>query len=219
MRAIHVFTEKNPQPDVATFRLGPRAGRARVATRIRLADSQAVVAIGELSDGSFWSAQRRRRGHARRVPRGRDLAVASALINVPAARQARRDHRDQDADLAPMETGYRRTQLGALIPRDIIRRFVCTYNGTEVFRAELHPAIAANPFIVFSTVATESGTLEFHVDRRQRLHGDGVGRHRVSSEEPRRGCRGGVRSPLAACAVRRSPPRSRRPSAAPATTS
>jgi sulfur-oxidizing protein SoxY len=55
VRTIHVFTEKNPQPNVATFRLGPRAGRARVATRIRLADTQTVVAIGELSDGSFWS--------------------------------------------------------------------------------------------------------------------------------------------------------------------
>jgi len=55
VRAIHVFTEKNPQPNVATFHLGPRAGRARVATRIRLADSQTVVAICELSDGSFWS--------------------------------------------------------------------------------------------------------------------------------------------------------------------
>lgn len=55
VRAIHVFTERNPQPDVVSFRLGPRAGRARVATRIRLADSQTVVAIGELSDGSFWS--------------------------------------------------------------------------------------------------------------------------------------------------------------------
>jgi sulfur-oxidizing protein SoxY len=56
VRAIHVFNEKNPQPDVVTFRLGPRAGRASVATRIRLADTQTVVAIAELSDGSFWSA-------------------------------------------------------------------------------------------------------------------------------------------------------------------
>lgn len=60
-----------------------------------------------------------------------------------------------------METGFRRTERGALIPRDIIQLFVCTYNGVEVFRAELHPAIAANPYIAFSTVATESGTLEF----------------------------------------------------------
>ncbi len=55
VRAIHVFTEINPLPEVATFRLGPRAGRARVSTRIRLANTQTVVAISELSDGSFWS--------------------------------------------------------------------------------------------------------------------------------------------------------------------
>ena len=57
VRAIHVFNEKNPQPDVASFHLGPRAGRASVSTRIRLADTQTVVAIAELSDGSFWSAR------------------------------------------------------------------------------------------------------------------------------------------------------------------
>jgi sulfur-oxidizing protein SoxY len=55
VKAIHVFVEKNPQPFVAAFRLGPRAGRAVVSTRIRLADTQTVVAICEMSDGSFWS--------------------------------------------------------------------------------------------------------------------------------------------------------------------
>ena len=52
---IHIFNEKNPQPYVASFSLGPRAGKAAVSTRIRLADSQQVVAIARLSDGSFWS--------------------------------------------------------------------------------------------------------------------------------------------------------------------
>jgi sulfur-oxidizing protein SoxZ len=87
--------------------------------------------------------------------------VATALINVPA--RAKRGEIIEIKTLIShaMETGYRRTQLGAAIPRDIIRLFVCTYNGTEVFRAELHPAIAANPFIAFSTVAVESGTLTF----------------------------------------------------------
>jgi len=56
VRAIHVFTELNPQPEVVSFRFGPRAGLARVSTRIRLANTQTVTAIGELSDGSFWSA-------------------------------------------------------------------------------------------------------------------------------------------------------------------
>ena len=60
-----------------------------------------------------------------------------------------------------METGYRRTERGVPIPRDIVRTFSCTYNGVEIFSADLHPAIAANPLLSFSTVATESGTLEF----------------------------------------------------------
>ena len=57
VKAIHVFTEKNPQPDVVSCRFGPRAGRASVSTRIRLADTQTVIAIAEFSDGSFWSAK------------------------------------------------------------------------------------------------------------------------------------------------------------------
>ena len=55
VKRIHVFNEKNPQPQVATFHLSPRSGRATVSTRIRLADTQTVVAIAELSNGSFWS--------------------------------------------------------------------------------------------------------------------------------------------------------------------
>jgi len=56
VKSIHVFNEKNPQPNIGNFHLGPSAGRAQIATRIRLADSQKVVAIARLSDDSFWSA-------------------------------------------------------------------------------------------------------------------------------------------------------------------
>jgi sulfur-oxidizing protein SoxY len=55
VKTIHVFNEKNPLPNVISAHLGPRAGRARIATRFRLADTQTVVAIAELSDGTFWS--------------------------------------------------------------------------------------------------------------------------------------------------------------------
>ena len=87
--------------------------------------------------------------------------MAGALINAP--ERARRGEIVEIKTLIshPMETGYRRNQNGTRVERDIVRLFVCTYNGTEVFRAELHPAIAANPFIAFSTIATESGTLSF----------------------------------------------------------
>ena len=55
VKAIHVFNEKNPQPNVISAKLGPRAGRASISTRIRLSDTQTVVAVAEMSDGSFWS--------------------------------------------------------------------------------------------------------------------------------------------------------------------
>ena len=85
--------------------------------------------------------------------------MAGALINIPP--KARRGEVIEIKALIshPMETGYRHDQSGHVIPRDIINRFVCTYNGEEVFRADLFPAIAANPFISFFTVATGSGVI------------------------------------------------------------
>jgi sulfur-oxidizing protein SoxZ len=87
--------------------------------------------------------------------------VARALINVPAT--ARRGEIIEIKALVAheMESGFRRTQLGVLIPRDIVTQFICTYNGAEIFRADFYPAIAANPFLAFSTIATESGTISF----------------------------------------------------------
>ena len=87
--------------------------------------------------------------------------MARAVVTMPA--RAKRGEIVEIKTLAQhaMETGFRRTQTGELIPRDIIRTFRCTYNGTEVYRVDLHPAIAANPLIAFTTLATESGTLSF----------------------------------------------------------
>jgi sulfur-oxidizing protein SoxZ len=87
--------------------------------------------------------------------------MTRALINVPA--KAKRAEVIEIKTLVshPMETGYRRDNFGNLIPRDIISRFACTYNGVEVFRADFFPAMAANPFLSFFTVATESGTIDF----------------------------------------------------------
>ncbi len=56
VKSIHVFNEKNPQPNVIGVHLGPRAGKAKISTRFRLADSQVITAIAEMSDGTFWSA-------------------------------------------------------------------------------------------------------------------------------------------------------------------
>jgi sulfur-oxidizing protein SoxZ len=87
--------------------------------------------------------------------------MASALINVP--KKAKRGDVIEIKTLMShiMETGFRHTMAGDLVPRDIITSFVCRYNGTEVFRADLFPAIAANPFVSFFTVAKDSGKFEF----------------------------------------------------------
>jgi sulfur-oxidizing protein SoxZ len=87
--------------------------------------------------------------------------MARALINVPA--RAKRGQVIEIKTLIShiMETGFRHSSIGVLLPRDIITQLVCTYEGEEVFRADLYPAISANPFITFHTVATQSGTLTF----------------------------------------------------------
>jgi sulfur-oxidizing protein SoxZ len=87
--------------------------------------------------------------------------MPSALINVPA--KARRGDVIEIKTLMShiMETGYRHTASGEVVPRDIITSFACRYNGVEIFRADLFPAIAANPFISFFTIATESGKFDF----------------------------------------------------------
>jgi sulfur-oxidizing protein SoxZ len=87
--------------------------------------------------------------------------VVRALIKVPATAKRGEIIEIKTLISHPMETGYRRDTAGNIIRRDIMNRFVCLYNGLEVFRADLSPAIAANPFLSFHTVAVESGTIEF----------------------------------------------------------
>jgi sulfur-oxidizing protein SoxZ len=87
--------------------------------------------------------------------------MAAALINVP--KKAKRGDVIEIKTLMShiMETGYRHTTSGKIVPRDIITSFACRYNGEEIFRADLFPATAANPFISFFTIATESGKFDF----------------------------------------------------------
>jgi sulfur-oxidizing protein SoxZ len=97
--------------------------------------------------------------------------MARALINVPTTAKRGAVIEIKALISHPMETGYRTGPDGALVPRDIINRFMCTYNGEEIFSADLYPAIAANPFFSFTTVATESGLIAFRwIDDQGRTH-------------------------------------------------
>jgi sulfur-oxidizing protein SoxZ len=87
--------------------------------------------------------------------------MARALINVPKQAKPGEIITIKTLISHEMETGYRHDSVGQPLPRNIITLFTCKYNGEEIFRAELFPAISANPFFTFSTVATESGTFTF----------------------------------------------------------
>ena len=85
--------------------------------------------------------------------------MARVLVNIPAKARPGEIIEIKVLISHPMETGYRPGPNGRILARDIISRFTCQYNGTIVFSAELHPAIAANPYLVFTTRAEESGTI------------------------------------------------------------
>lgn len=84
-----------------------------------------------------------------------------SMVNVPKTARVGEVIEIKTMIAHPMETGYRTGTNGTTIPRNIITRFVCTYDGEEVFSADLFPAVAANPLIAFTTVARHSGTLTF----------------------------------------------------------
>lgn len=87
--------------------------------------------------------------------------MARVLINIPKTAKRGEIVEVRTMIAHPMETGYRVGPNGTKIPRDIIHRFACVYDGEEVFSADLFPAVSANPFLAFTLVATTSGAIEF----------------------------------------------------------
>ncbi len=87
--------------------------------------------------------------------------AARALIHVPKTAKKGEVIELRAMIAHRMETGYRQGMNGEMIPRDIINRLTCTYDGEEIFSAELFPAVSANPFVSFYTVALQSGTITF----------------------------------------------------------
>ena len=87
--------------------------------------------------------------------------MARTLINMPPAAKRGEVINITTLIAHPMETGLRAGEDGKLVPRNIVQRFSCRYNGELVFSATLHSAMAANPYLAFSTVAMDSGSLSF----------------------------------------------------------
>ncbi len=160
---LHLFPDKNPTPFAATFRLGPRCGKAAVSTRIRLGESQTVFAVAELSDGSTWMAASdvvvTVGGCGGIIDEAETVTPVKTRIKVPESAQSGKVIQIKTMVTHPMESGHRTDAAGAPVPRRIINRFACLYDGEEVFGADFHPSIAANPTLFFHLVASHSGTL------------------------------------------------------------
>ena len=107
--------------------------------------------------------------------------MARALINVPQKVKSGQVIEIKTLISHIMETGFRHDNVGKPIPRNIITTFVARYNGEEIFRADLFPAIAANPFVSFHTVATESGTIDFEWSGDNGFHETGSAKNTVES--------------------------------------
>lgn len=87
--------------------------------------------------------------------------MTNVLINVPKTARKGEVIELKALIMHPMETGFRPGTNGRLIPRNIIERFTASWNGSEIFRMDLSPAISANPFVSFFAVATVSGKITF----------------------------------------------------------
>ena len=164
VKAMYVISTGNPQPGVATFRFTPQSGKAAVASRMRLARTQDIIALAELSDGKFLQAKRSGESHNRRLRRlGQEGAIHMSKPRIRLPEQAKVGEVIEIKTLIShvMETGQRKEADGKPIPRSIINSFSAKFGGTEVFSAELHPGISANPYIAFHMRVPGPGEFEF----------------------------------------------------------
>lgn len=166
-RAVHVYAMRNPRPRVVALYFTPACGEARFSTRVRLASFQDVIAVAEMANGDAFQAVRRVN-----VTYGAcEQAVANDQFPPGWAPSIRTSVPEQVAPGEifevrtiighPMETGLRYNSSGLLIPVRIVERFTCRIGDEEAFRAELEPAIAANPYLGFSLRLERSADLSF----------------------------------------------------------
>ncbi|WP_169833622.1 thiosulfate oxidation carrier complex protein SoxZ [Methylobrevis pamukkalensis] len=164
---ILLLAPDNPRVRTASFTFSAFTGVPRVETRVRLARSQTITALARLSDGRVLRADREVAVtvggcDVHDEPRARaGSAPMTARVKVPARVRAGEAFEVRTLVSHPMESGFRRDAGGAVVPRRILHRFACSFEGEEVFACDLGPAMSANPFLEFSLQLARSGTLGF----------------------------------------------------------
>lgn len=156
---IHLFATGNPYPEIASFQLTPQAGMPEISTRVRLNESQQVIAIARSHQGETFATARDVRITVSGCLMRNDDQGPEPLTNprvslperftpgVPAEVRTLISH--------PMETGLRDGGDGETLPRHIIERFTLTLDGETAFAAEFHQAVSANPYLRFHLAPSE----------------------------------------------------------------
>ncbi|MCC5884514.1 MAG: thiosulfate oxidation carrier complex protein SoxZ [Halomonas sp.] len=162
---IDLFANANPSPEIATFRLSELSGKPEISTRVRLNETQEVIAIATSQQGERFATSREVRitvsGCLVRAGGETANILTNARVSVPSGLSAGEPAEVRTLINHPMETGLREGDDGEILPRHIIERFLVSMNGDVVFEAELHQSISANPYLRFFLAPQESGEAEF----------------------------------------------------------
>jgi sulfur-oxidizing protein SoxY len=161
---LHLLALGNPSPELARFWFSPVTGHGRISTRVRLDGSQRVVALARTHSGQWLAGDQEVRvtvsGCLSRGGRATAPDLSQPRVRAPERMQQGTVEDVRTLIQHAMETGLRSDASGQLIPERIIKEFTATYNGEPILRAELHRAIAANPYLVFPIAPHDSGTLQ-----------------------------------------------------------
>ena len=165
IQSIHLFATRNPSPEIAEFEFTPLAGIAQVATRVRLNETQTVIAVARTNKGVVLTASREVRitvsGCFSRADTYETSQEMQARVRLPEKAQAGKPAEVLTLINHPMETGLREGADGKVLPQRIIETFETTIDGVPVLKATLHRSLSANPYLRFYVAPKASGKIAF----------------------------------------------------------
>ena len=162
---IDLFANGNPYPEIATFHLTPLSGKTEISTRVRLNETQQVIAVATSQQGEQFVTAREVRitvsGCLVRSGGTAPEALSNPRVNLPTGMSPGEPAEVRTLINHPMETGLREDANGDLMPRHIIERFHVSLDGETAFEAELHQSVSAKPYLRFYLAPQASGEAEF----------------------------------------------------------
>jgi sulfur-oxidizing protein SoxY len=165
IQSIHLFATRNPSPEIAEFELTPRAGLAHITTRIRLNETQTVIAVARTNKNVVLTASREVRittsGCFSRADTYATSEEMQARVRLPEKVQPNKPAEVLTLINHPMETGLREGPDGKVLPQRIIETFETTIDGEPVLKATLHRSLSANPYLRFYVAPKASGKIAF----------------------------------------------------------